>query len=399
MDFELTEEQQMIRKMVRDFAEKEIRPIAREMDASGEFPWEVIRKMGSLGLMGLPIPEEYGGSGADTTTYAIAVEEISRVCGSVGITLAAHTSLGIYPIYRFGSEEQKRKYLPSLASGEGLAAFGLTEPEAGSDAAGIKTTAALDGDQWVINGQKTFITSGSIADVVIIAAVTPVPALSQDDRTGASQAQADKSAHRRAISNFIVEKGTPGFRPGRDEDKMGLRGSVTSQLFFEDCRVPKENLLGQMGEGFKQFLITLDDGRISIGAMAVGLAQGAFEAAVKYSKERVQFGQPIASFQAIQWMIADVATEIEAARLLVYRAAWLKDQGVRFTKEAAMAKLYASEAAERACYKAIQIHGGYGYVKEYDVERIYRDNRLTAIGEGTSEIQRLVIARQVLKEL
>ncbi len=381
MDFELTEEQQMIRKMVRDFAEKEIRPIAREMDALGEFPWEVIRKMGSLGLMGLPIPEEYGGSGADTTTYAIAVEEISRVCGSVGITLAAHTSLGLDLIYRFGNEEQKRKYLPPLASGKGLAAFGLTEPEAGSDAGAVKTTAVLDGDQWVINGQKTFITSGSIADVVIIAAVT------------------DKSAGTRGISNFMVEKGTPGFRPGRDEDKMGLRGSVTSQLFFEDCRVPKENLLGQMGEGFKQFLITLDDGRISIGAMAVGLAQGAFEAAVKYSKERVQFGQPIASFQAIQWMIADVATEIEAARLLVYRAAWLKDQGVRFTKEAAMAKLYASEAAERACYKAIQIHGGYGYVKEYDVERIYRDNRLTAIGEGTSEIQRLVIARQVLKEL
>jgi len=381
MNFELTEEQQMTRKMVRDFAENEIRPIAKEMDDSKEFPWEIIRKMGSMGLMGLPVPEEYGGAGADTIANAIAVEEISRVSGSVGITLAAHVSLGIYPIYRFGSEAQKSKYLPHLASGNGLAAFGLTEPEAGSDAGAIKTTAVLDGDQWVINGQKTFITSGSIADVVIVAAIT------------------DKSAGTRGISNLIVEKDTPGFRPGRDEDKMGLRGSVTSQLFFEDCRVPKENLLGEPGEGFKQFLITLDGGRIGIGAMALGLGQGALEAATKYSKERVQFGQPIANFQAIQWMIADMATEIEAARLMVYRAAWLKDQGVRFTKEAAMAKLYASEAAERACYKAIQIHGGYGYSREYDVERIYRDNRLTTIGEGTSEIQRLVIARQVLGKL
>jgi alkylation response protein AidB-like acyl-CoA dehydrogenase len=378
MDFELNEEQQMIRRMVRDFAEKEIRPIAKEMDASEEFPWEVIRKMGRLGLMGLSVPEEYGGAGADTITYAIAVEEVSRVSGSVGITLAAHASLGLYPIYRFGSEAQRSKYLPTLASGKGLAAFGLTEPEAGSDAGAIKTTAVLDGEHWVINGQKTFITSGSIADVVIVAAIT------------------DRAAGTRGISNLIVEKDTPGFRPGRDEDKMGLRGSITSQLFFEDCHVPKENLLGAPGEGFKQFLITLDGGRISIGAMAVGLAQGALDAAAKYSKERVQFGQPIANFQAIQWMIADMATEIEAARWMVYRAAWLKDQGGRFTKEAAMAKLYASEAAERACYKAIQIHGGYGYSREYDVERIYRDNRLTTIGEGTSEIQRLVIARQVL---
>jgi butyryl-CoA dehydrogenase len=381
MDFRLNEEQQMMQRMVRDFAEKEIRPIAQEMDEKGEFPWEVIRKMGGLGLMGLPVPEEYGGCGADTITYAIAVEEISRVSGSVGITLAAHTSLGLDLIYRFGSEQQKQKYLPSLAAGQGLGAFGLTEPEAGSDAAAVKSTAVLDGDEWVINGQKVFITSGSIADVVIIAAIT------------------DRSAGAKGISNFIVEKGMPGFRPGRDEDKMGLKGSVTSQLFFEDCRVPKANLLGQPGEGYKQFLITLDGGRISIGAMAVGLAQGAFEAAVEYSKQRVQFGQPIAKFQAIQWMIADMATEIDAARLMVYRAAWLKDQGVRYTREAAMAKLYASEAAERACFKAIQIHGGYGYMKEYDVERIYRDNRLTTIGEGTSEIQRWVIARQVLGRL
>jgi alkylation response protein AidB-like acyl-CoA dehydrogenase len=381
VDWALTEEQQMMQRMVRDFAENEIRPVAQEMDASGEFPWEIIRKMGSLGLMGLPIPEEYGGSGADTITYAIAVEEISRVSGSLGITLASHVSLGLDLLNHFGTEEQKRKYLPPLASGQGLAAFGLTEPEAGSDAGAVKTTAVLDGDQWVINGQKVFITSGSIADMVVVAAVT------------------DKSAGTKGISNFIVEKDTPGFRPGRDEEKMGLRASVTSQLFFEDCRVPKENLLGQRGQGYKQFLITLDGGRISIGAMALGLAQGAFEAAVEYSKQRMQFGQPIAKFQAIQWMIADMATEIDAARMMIYRAAWLKDQGVRYTKEAAMAKLYASEAAERACFKAIQIHGGYGYMREYDVERIYRDNRLTTIGEGTSEIQRLVIARQVLGSL
>ena len=381
MEFELSEEQQMIRRMVREFAEKEIRPITREIDARGEFPWETIRKMAGLGLLGLPIPEQYGGSGADTVSYALAVEEISRVSGSIGITMAAHTSLGIYPLYRFGNDEQKSKYLPRLASGQGLAAFGLTEPEAGSDAGGVKTTAVLDGNEWVLNGQKTFITSGSVADVVIVAALT------------------DRSAGTRGISNLIVEKGTPGFRPGRDEEKMGLKGSLTSQLFFEDCRVPRANLLGQIGEGFKQFLITLDGGRISIGAMALGLAQGALDAAIKYSKERIQFGQPIARFQAIQWMIADMATEIEAARWMVYRAAWLKDKGSRFTKEAAMAKLYASEAAERACFKAIQIHGGYGYMKEYDVERIYRDNRLTTIGEGTSEIQRLVIARQVLGEV
>lgn len=378
MDFELTEEQQMIRKMVRDFAEREIMPIAQETDETGEFPWETIHKMAPLGLLGLPIPEEYGGAGADNVSFAIALEVIARACGSTAITLDAHTSLACESIYLFGTEEQKRKYLVPMARGEKLGAFGLTEPEAGSDAGATKTRAVLDGDEWVINGQKIFITNGSIAEVVIIAAVT------------------DPEKGTRGISNFIVEKDTPGFRPGREEEKMGLKGSVTSELFFDDCRVPKENLLGKEGDGFKQFLITLDGGRIAIGAMAVGLAQAAFEQAVAYSKERVQFGQPIANFQAIQWMIADIATEIDAARLLVYRAAWLKDKGVRFTKEAAMAKLYASEAAERACYKALQIHGGYGYMKEYDVERYYRDNRLCAIAEGTSEIQRLVIARQVL---
>jgi alkylation response protein AidB-like acyl-CoA dehydrogenase len=378
MDFELNEEQKMIRKMVRDFAEKEIAPIAQETDKREQFPWEIIHKMGKLGLMGLPFSEEYGGAGVDTVSYAIAMEEISRVCGSTGITLAAHISLATFPIYQFGSEEQKHKYVPKLASGQWIGAFGLTEPGAGSDAGGTKTQAVLDGDEWVINGQKCFITNGSIADVVVLTAVT------------------DPEKGTRGISSFIVEKGTPGFRPGRDEEKMGLKGSITSELFFEDCRIPKENVLGSPGEGFKQALITLDGGRISIGAMALGLAQGAFERALAYSKERQQFGQRICDFQAVQWMLADMATEIEAARLLVYQAAWLEDQGVRFTKEAAMAKLYASEAAERACYKALQIHGGYGYMQEYEVERIYRDQRLCTIGEGTSEIQRLVIARQVL---
>jgi alkylation response protein AidB-like acyl-CoA dehydrogenase len=381
MDFELNEEQKMIRKMVRDFAENEIAPIAQETDKSEQFPWEIIRKMGELGLMGLPFSEKYGGAGADTVSYAIAMEEISRVCGSTGITLAAHTSLCTFPIYHFGSEEQKRKYVPKLASGEWIGALGLTEPGAGSDAGGIKTRAVLDGDEWVINGQKCFITNGSIADVVVLTALT------------------DPEKGSRGISSFIVEKGTPGFRPGRDEEKMGLKGSVTSELSFEDCRIPKENILGTRGEGFKQALVTLDGGRISIGAMALGLAQGAFERALAYSKERQQFGQPICSFQAIQWMLADMATEIDAARLLLYRAAWLEDQGVRFTKEAAMAKLYASEAAERACFKALQIHGGYGYMREYEVERMYRDQRLCTIGEGTSEIQRLVIARQLLGKL
>jgi len=379
MDFALNEEQEMFRKTIREFAEKEIMPRAQEIDQKGEFPWDIIRKMADLGLMGLPFPEEYGGAGGDAISYAIAVEEIARASGSVAITYSAHISLACSPIYLFGTEEQKRKYLIPMAKGEKIGAFGLTEPGAGSDAAAIKTRAVLDGDEWVINGQKIFITNGSVADVVVIAAVT------------------DPAKGKKGISNFIVEKGTPGFRVGREEDKMGLRGSVTSELIFENCRVPKENLLGKEGEGYKQFLMTLDGGRIGIGAMAVGLGMAALEAAARYAKERVQFGQPIAEFQAIQWMIADMATELEAARLLVLRAAWLKDQGQRFTKEAAMAKLFASEAAVRACYKAIQIHGGYGYTKDYPVERLYRDARLTTIGEGTSEIQRLVIARHILE--
>jgi butyryl-CoA dehydrogenase len=378
MDFELTEEQRMFRRMVRDFGEKEIAPRAEEIDETDRFPDDLFRRMGELGILGLPFPEEYGGSGGEYTSMVIALEEIARVSGSMAITLDAHTSLCCEPIYLFGTEEQKRKYLVPLARGEKIGAFGLTEPQAGSDAGATRTLAVRDGDEWVINGQKNFITNGSIADVVVITAKT-------DPEKGA-----------RGISSFIVEKGTPGFQPGRDEKKMGLKGSVTSELFFEDCRIPADNLVGKENEGFKQFLVTLDAGRVAISAMAVGLAQGAYERAVAYAQERVQFGQPIVKFQAVQWMIADTATEIEAARLLVQRAAWMRERGMRFTKEAAMAKLFATDMSERACRKAIQIHGGYGYMQEYEVERMYRDQRLCAIGEGTNEIQRLVIARQVL---
>jgi butyryl-CoA dehydrogenase len=378
MDFELTEEQRMFRRMVRDFSEKEIAPRAEEIDETDRFPDDLFRRMGELGILGLPFPEEYGGSGGEYTSMIIALEEIARVSGSMAITLDAHTSLCCEPIYLFGTEEQKQKYLVPLAQGEKIGAFGLTEPQAGSDAGATRTHAVRDGDEWVINGQKNFITNGSIADVAVITAKT------------------DPEKGTRGISSFIVEKGTPGFQPGRDEKKMGLKGSVTSELFFEDCRIPADNLLGQENEGFKQFLVTLDAGRVAISAMAVGLAQGAYERAVAYAQERVQFGQPIVKFQAVQWMIADMATEIEAARLLVQRAAWMRERGMRFTKEAAMAKLFATDMSERACRKAIQIHGGYGYMQEYEVERMYRDQRLCAIGEGTNEIQRLVIARQVL---
>lgn len=381
MDFAFTEEQRMFRRMVREFAENEIAPRAEEIDASDEFPFDAFHRMGEVGLLGLPFPAEYGGSDADYHTMVIALEEIARVSGSMAITLDAHTSLCCEPIYRFGTDEQRAKYLQPLAEGDKIGAFGLTEPQAGSDAGATRTRAVQDlrTGEWVLNGQKIFITNGSIADTVVITASTAP----------------DKGT--RGISAFIVEKGTPGFKPGRDEKKMGLKGSVTSELFFENCRIPADNLLGKENEGFKQFLITLDAGRIAIAAMAIGLAQGAYERALDYAKEREQFGQPIADFQAIQWMIADMATEIDAARLMVHRAVWLKEQEQRFTKEASMAKLFATEMSERVCRKAIQIHGGYGYVREYEVERMYRDQRLCAIGEGTSEIQRLVISREVLK--
>jgi len=378
MDFQLTEEHVLIKNMVREFAEKEIAPRAEEIDATDQFPADIFKRMAELGLLGIPFAEEYGGAGGDYISLLIAMEEIARVSGTVAIILDAHTSLCCEPIHLFGTEAQKKKYLPPLVSGEKVGAFGLTEPNAGSDAGATRTRAVRDGDEWVINGQKLFITNGSIADVLVITAKTNL----------------DKGT--RGISSFIIEKGTPGFQVGRDEKKMGLKGSVTSELFFENCRIPAENLLGRENEGFKQFLTTLDAGRLAISAMAVGLAQGAFDRAVAYAKERVQFDRPIAQFQAIQWMIADMATDIEAARLMVNRAAWLKGQGARFTKEAAMAKLFATEVSERVCYKAIQIHGGYGYVREYAVERMYRDQRLCAIGEGTNEIQRLVIARQIL---
>lgn len=378
MDFELTEEHRMIARMVREFAEKEIAPRAEEIDATDQFPDDLFRRMGELGILGIPFPEEYGGSDGGYMSMVLALEEIARVSGSMAITLDAQTSLYCEPIYLFGSEEQKRKYLVPAARGEKIGAFGLTEPQAGSDAGATRTRAVRQGDEWVINGQKIFITNGSVADFVVITAKT------------------DPEKGTRGISAFIVERGTPGYQPGRDEKKMGLKGSVTSELFFEDCHIPLENLLGKENEGFRQFLVTLDAGRVAIAAMAVGLAQGAFERATAYAKERVQFGQPIAEFQAIQWMIAEMATEIEAARLMVHRAAWLKERGARFTKEAAMAKLLATETSERVCRKAIQVHGGYGYMREYAVERMYRDQRLCSIGEGTNEIQRLVIARQVL---
>jgi alkylation response protein AidB-like acyl-CoA dehydrogenase len=378
MDFQLTEEQRMIKAMVRDFAEKEIAPRAEEIDASDEFPRDIFKRMGELGILGIPFAEAYGGSGGDYLSLLIAMEEIARLSGSVAIILDAQTSLCCEPIYLFGTETQKKKYLPGLLSGDKIGAFGLTEPHAGSDAGATRTRAVREGDQWVINGEKIFITNGSLADVLVVTART----------------DPDQGSH--GISSFIIAKGTPGFQTGRDEKKMGLKGSVTSQLFFENCRIPLANLLGMENEGFKQFLTTLDAGRLAISAMAIGLAQGAFDKSVAYAKERQQFGQPIAKFQAIQWMIAEMATDIAAARLMVNRAAWLKTQGQRFTQEAAMAKFFATEASERVCYKAIQIHGGYGYTRDYAVERMYRDQRLCAIGEGTNEIQRLVISRYIL---
>ncbi len=377
----LTDEQKMIREMVRDFAENEVKPVAAEIDENERFPEENIKKMAELGLMGITYPEEYGGSGMDTVSYAIAVEELSRVCASTGITLAAHISLGVAPIYLFGTEEQKQKYMPSLCAGEHLGAFGLTEPNAGSDAGGTETTAVKDGNEWVLNGSKIYCTNGTYSGSVVATAVT------------------DKEKGSKGISSFIVEKGTPGFDVGKKERKLGIRGSDTVMLHFTDCRIPEENLLGKPGEGFKQFLITLDGGRISIGAMALGIAQGAFEEAVRYSQERVQFNKPIATFQSIQFKLADMAMEIEAARHLVYHAARLKDAGKDFLKQSSMAKLYASEVAMRVTNQAIQVHGGYGYIKEYPVERMFRDAKLTEIGEGTSEIQRLVIARTLMGKL
>ena len=379
MDFSFTEEQELTRKMVREFAEAEIAPHSARLDEEQEFPFEIFRKLGELGLTGVVFPPEYGGAGLATVEYAIVVEEIARVDPGVALSVAAHNSLACNHIFLAGTEEQKRRYLVPLAKGEKIGTWSLTEPTAGSDAGGTKTRAEKDGDHFILNGTKTFATHGSVADVAVVFGVT------------------DPAAKHRGISAFILEKGMAGFRPGKKENKMGCRASDTAELAMEDCRVPRSQLLGKEGEGFRDAMRVLDGGRISIAAMAVGTAQGAFEAAVKYARQRQQFGKAIAEFQAIQFLLADCATEIEAARWLTMRAAHLKDQGQDVNKAGAMAKLYASETAVRVTDKAIQIHGGYGYMKEYPVEKFHRDAKLTTIGEGTSEIQRLVIARRLLE--
>ncbi|MGA1794047.1 MAG: acyl-CoA dehydrogenase [Thermoplasmatota archaeon] len=377
MDFSLSSEHKMLKNMVREFASKEIKPVAAEIDKEEKFPWEILRKMGNLGLMGMTVPPEYGGSKIDTISYMIALEEIGKVCSSTGLTMEAHNSLGVGHIFERGNEEQRRKFLPKLLNGEGLAAWALTEPNAGSDAASLQTTAVLEGGEWVLNGTKQFITSGSVAEVITVMAKT------------------DKEKGAKGISAFIVPKGTPGLINGGEEDKIGMRGSITSEIVLEDCRVPEENLLDEPGMGFIGAMQVLDRGRTAIGALAVGLAQGVLEECLEYSKQRVQFGKPISKFQAIQWKISDMATEIDAARLLVHRAAYLEDMGQPFGKEASMAKLFASEVAVKAAVEAIQIHGGYGFTKEYPVERFFRDVKLYTIGEGTSEVQRMVIAKHL----
>ncbi|MBI5000842.1 MAG: acyl-CoA dehydrogenase family protein [Euryarchaeota archaeon] len=378
MNFELTKEQQMIRDTVREFADTELRPVAKDVDEMKKFPWDSIRKMGKVGLMGMTAPKEYGGTGSDKVSYMIALEEVGRVCASTGLIMEAHNTLGLGHIYERGSDEQRKRYVPALAKGEKLAAWALTEPGAGSDAGGMRTNAHLEGDEWVINGTKCFITEGHVAEVAVVMAVT------------------DPTKGPKGISAFIVEKGTKGYEYGLEEDKIGMRGTVTSELVFENCRIPKENIIGKPGEGFTGAMNILDRGRVAIAALAVGLAQGALDESVKYSKEREQFGRPIAQFQAVQWMIAEMATQINAARWLVYRGAWMEDRGLRFTKEASMAKLFASTMATQNALKAIQVHGGYGYTKDYPVERFLRDAKLYEIGEGTSEVQRMVIARELL---
>jgi alkylation response protein AidB-like acyl-CoA dehydrogenase len=379
VDFEYTPEQIQLRKSVREFAEAEIAPHVMEWDEAQTFPLEVVRKLGQLGYMGSIFPEELGGAGLGYIEYSIIIEELSRVDGSVGIILAAHTSLCSNHIYKMGTEAQQQRYLPKLAAGDWLGCWSLTEPEAGSDAAGTRTTAVRDGDCWVLNGAKTFTTNAHYADVCVAMAVT------------------DRAAAQHGISAFITEKGTPGFRAGKKENKLGLRASATGEVIFADCRLPADQLLGRINEGFVDSLKVLDGGRISIAALAIGMAQGAYDAALRYAKLRKQFGRPISEFQAIQHKLVDMAMELDAARLLNYRAAWMLDRGHRVTRESAMAKLFASEAAVRIANEAVQIHGGYGFIKDYPVEKFYRDVKLCTIGEGTSEIQRLVIARQLLK--
>ena len=377
MDFSLTSEQQMFQKIIREFCEKELKPITAKIDQEEYFPFELYKKMGQMGLMGMTVPQKYGGAGIDKVSYMIALEEISRFCGSTGLTVEAHNTLGCGYIYEHGSEEQRKNYLPHYMTGEKFAALAITEPNAGSDVAGLQTTAVLDKDEWVINGTKQFITTGDIAGVTVVMAKT----------------EKDKGA--KGISAILVEKDTKGFKIGQLEDKLGLRGSRTAEQIFEDCRVPKENLLGEKNKGFYGVMDTLDRGRTAVGAMAVGIARGALEESLEYANQRQQFGRPIGKFQAIRFMVADMATDIDAARLLVHRAAFLEDNKLPYSKEAAMAKLFASEIAMRATNKAIQIFGGYGYTREYPVERYFRDVKLCQIGEGTSEIQRIVISKRL----
>ena len=378
MDFELSKEHLMARTLFREFAENEVKPLAQEVDETERFPQETVDKMAKLGFMGIPLAKEYGGQGCDTLTYIMCVEELSKVCATTGVIVSAHTSLGSDPIKNYGTPEQKEKYLKKLASGEYLGAFALTEPNAGTDASGQQTKAVLEGDHYVLNGSKIFITNGGKADTYIVFAMT------------------DRSKGNKGISAFIVEENFPGFRIGTKEKKMGIRGSSTTELIFENCIVPKENLLGAEGKGFGIAMHTLDGGRIGIAAQALGIAEGAYEETVKYVKERKQFGRPIAKFQNTQFQIADMATKIKAAQMLVYRAALAKDKQKRFSEEAAMAKLYAAEVAMEVTTKAVQLHGGYGYTREYPVERMMRDAKITEIYEGTSEVQRMVIAANEL---
>jgi hypothetical protein len=380
LDFQLSDEQQHLKKSVREFAEREIAPHVMKWDEACEFPLATVKELGKLGLLGMVFPTEYAGAAMGYVEYVIAIEELSRVDGSVGIIVAAHTSLCSNHVFLAGNETQKKKYVSKLATGESLGAWGLTEPSSGSDAGSARMTAKRRGSNWVLNGTKTFCTNGHYADVIVVLAVT------------------DRTAHTHGLSAFIVEKDTKGFRPGKKENKLGLRASDTAEMIFEDCVIPAENLLGKEGDGFIDAMRVLDGGRISIAALSLGMAQGAYEAALNYSKERKQFGKAIGEFQAIQWKLADMATEIDAARLLTMRAASMKDAGMKTTMESSMAKLYASEVAVRCANEGVQIHGGYGFIKDYPAEKYYRDVKLCTIGEGTSEIQRLVIARQLLKE-
>jgi len=379
VDFQFKDENLMLRDMARDFANKEIAPVAAEYDEKQEFPLEIVKKMGELGLMGIIFPEEYGGAGFDYVGYVLAIEEIAAVDGSMGITVAAHNSLCSNHIFLAGTEEQKQKFLVPLASGTKIGAWGLTEPGAGSDAAGVQTTAVLENGEWVLNGTKNFITHATVGDIAIVMAKT------------------DKSLGSKGISAFIVEKGTPGFSAGHKENKLGLRASDTAQLILEDCRIPEENLLGELNSGFRDTMRVLDGGRISIAALALGISRCALAESIKYAQERHQFNQPLAGFQAIQFMLAEMATNLDAARLLTLRSAWLKDQGKEVNRESAMAKMMAADRGMEICTKALQIHGGYGYTKEYVVERCFRDIKLCQIGEGTSEIQRLVVAKSLLR--